>query len=161
MITKREKALVHIYADAAGLADAEYRTLLEQKTGKRSCADPDFTHANCDAILATLEAVLWDRVDRGEIDDPRGRVKYIKDTHYFRRRIPGAGYITTRQRYHIEELWQDLQQFLPEDQRTTAYITGIIRKATGRQDLGTAPLKQSEAAHVIDALQDRLRYAIR
>ena len=163
MITKREKAWVHIYADAAGLTDAEYRALLEDKTGKRSCADPDFTHANCDTILAALEAVLFDRVDRGEVPDPRGRHKYIKDEHHFRRRIRGPGFITTRQHHETQELWTDLQQFLPEENRGVDYVTRIIAKATGRTKLGngSGPLKQSEAANVIDALKDRLKYAIR
>ena len=161
MITKHEKKLVHIYAHAAGLGDPEYRRLLTEHTGKRSCADPEFSHADTDRALAALEAVLFDRVDRGVVPDPRRRSRWIRDEFHFRNKHRGRGWITSRQHHKIEELWHQLSQHLPPDKAHSGYLAAIIVKATGKTDLGVTALTTHQASHLIDVLTDRLTHALR
>jgi len=162
MIQNNEKMLIHIYAQAAGVRGPHYRQLLKATTNKDSSADPAFSHADCDRILASLETILFDRVHRGEISDPRTNGhKWIKDEFHFRTRCRGPGLINSRQAHIIDQLWTELQPWLQTEQRVPSYIAGIIRKATGRFDIGLTALSSSDAGHVIDALKDRLASAIK
>ena len=159
MITRSEKKLIHIYAHAAGITEREYRALLVEASGKESSADMEFNHADADRVLAALEALLFDRVARAVVQDPRGRSPWIKDEYHFRKKASGPGAATSRQRWKIDALWSQLCDFLrPGDQRLD-YLSRIIAKSVGRPtplDL----LTTSQAAAVIEALQDRLRHAI-
>lgn len=161
MIHKRQKMLAHVYADAAELDQMDYRTLLRTATGLASCADPEMTQSGYENFMAMLEARLFDRVDRGLVEDPRGRNRYIKDAHYWRGRLPRAGRINSRQVKLIRDIWAQLQRYLPSDKAGTDYFAGIVRKATGLRSLGLEALTREQAALVIDALKDRLRYAIK
>lgn len=168
MISTREKTLIHIYAHAARLADQDYRALLREHTGLASCANPSFSHADADAILAALEAVLFARVSAGLVPDPRPGSRWIRDEYYFRRRIstPSAsGYaanatpINARQFHLIQQLWLQLSEFLDAPHTSDAYLAAIIVQSIGH----SAPilaLTRRQAGMLIDALRDRLKYAI-
>lgn len=158
MIKDVQKGLLHIYAHAAGLSDPAYRNVLREEAGCVSAADSDFRQNGFERAMARLEATLFDRVDRGLVSDPIGRSRWIRSRDYWRRRLPRRGFSTTRQSHRILDLWSRLAPALPEDARSFDYLGGIIRQAVGRR-ADAVSLSQSEAAAVIDALQDRLAHA--
>jgi hypothetical protein len=160
-ISAKEKMLIHVYASAAQIPDPHYRQVLRQKTGKGSCADPAFSHADADRVLAALEATLFDRVRRGDVPDPRPRSRWIREEYHFRRRVDDPARINSRQAWAIRGLWEKLCPYLPESERTPQYMAGIVARATGRSDIGLHALSAADAGMVIDALRDRLAYAIR
>lgn len=156
MITKREKMLLHLYADAAGLDHSAYVAHLSDETGKSSSADPEFSHADADAMLCRLEAVLWGRVAAGEV--PRPVSAWIRDEFHFRRKCSTtSARLTTRQAWKIDTLWTQLGEFLPDP--SADYLARIVARAVGRPT-SVSLLTQHDAALVITALQDRLRYAL-
>lgn len=162
MIKNEEKKLVHIYKTAAGLSDPEYRAALVESTGKRSCADPEFSHSDVDCALASLEGLLFDRVARGLCADPRGRSRWIKDEWHFRARVSrhSSGLLSPRQEHLLMQLWKQLSEFLDDYRCNQDYLDGLVAQAVGKRKL-ISSLSHHEAAFVIDALQDRLRYAIK
>lgn len=161
MINNKQKALAHIYADAAGLRDHEYRALLKGSAGVTSCADPKMTQSGFEHLMAALESTLFDRVEQGIARDPRGQNRYIISATYWRKKLPRDGMINSRQDRMIRDLWAKLIRYLPEDQRTTAYLAGIAAKATARADVGRSPLSNREAGLVINALKDRFAWEVR
>ena len=157
LVTK-QKALLHIYAAAADLPDPIYRRILAEASGCVSAADREFSQSGFDLAMAKLESVLFDRVHRGLVPNPIGRVRWIGREDYWRQRLPASGYINTRQHHRIVDLWETLIGRLPLEQRTTSYFAGIVRHATGKTDLGVLALTSAQAGMVIDALADRLRH---
>jgi len=167
VLTNRQKMLVHIYRDAADLADADYRALLQRHTGCRSAADPQLDQGGFDALMAGLELVLFQRLDAGQVDPPLGRSRWISSRDYWRRKVSlsSQGYLTSRQYHRIRALWTSLAPRLglpqPSTESALLYLRGIIQRATGRANIGAQALTSAEAAAVIDALQDRLLYAVK
>lgn len=160
MISTKEKALIHIYADAAGLQEAEYRALLRDNTGHNSCAAQTFSHYHCDIILAVLEAVLFDRVAESLVSDPRGSSRYIRDEFYFRSRLQNAGKINARQFRLIQQLWNQLSEFLEDGRSQYDYLTAITVQAIGKA-IPLQNLSSTQAGMVINALRDRFAGAMR
>jgi hypothetical protein len=161
MIKNGQKAVLHIYADAAGLAEQDYREILKREAHVRSAADPDMSQGGFERAMAVLETTLWERVESGVVPDPRGRVSKIGDPYYWRSRRPAAGYITSRQAHMIETLWARLQEHLPPEDRNVEYLARMLHRATGKRDIGYAALRAHEAAWLINALIDRLAHAVR
>jgi hypothetical protein len=161
MIQNKQKMLLHIYADAAGLSDPTYRDHLRHSAGVSSASDRALTQSGYERAMAALETVLFMRVHAGEVANPIGHNRYITSEFYWRSKLPREGMINSRQRYRIEELWTRLQQYLAADQRTLAYLAGITRKATGKPDPGYTCFTAGEADSLIDALKDRLAHAIK
>lgn len=162
MIQKSEKKLIHIYAHAAGLTDPEYRAILQEITGKFSCADMEFSHADCDRALAALEGVLFDRVARGLMPSPLGRSRFIRSEWHFRERVArvSSGLLSPRHEHRILQLWSQLSEFLDDPRCRDDYLAAIVRKSTGVSK-PLAALTRSEAQSVLNALSDRLRYALK
>lgn len=160
MICKKQKALLHIYRDAAGISDPSYRAILRSKAGVNSSAAPGMTQSGFEHAMAALETVLWQRHAAGEIPDPRARSRWIAAEYYWRGKLPTRNRVNTRQLYQLDRLWNQLREFLPDDQCTPDYLSRIITKATGRPCL-VHELSAHHAGMVIDALRDRLAYAIR
>lgn len=156
-----QSQVIHTYATAAGLSRMEYVALLKGVSGVASTKDPDFTQSAADRFMAAIETILFDRVGRGEVPNPIGRSRIIRSEYYWRHRLPKAGYINSRHLALINRLWDQLCEFLEPEQRTPIYFAGIVHKATGKNDVGVTCLTAAEAGHVIDALRDRLSYAIR
>ena len=162
MIDNRQKALLHIYKDAADLRDHTYRDLLQRHSGCRSAADKMFSQAGFEEAMAALETILFDRVARGIVPDPIANGhRHIRKATHWRDRLPARGYINSRQVHRITDLWQTLLSYLPPDKQTDAYFGRIITRATGKSDLGVGALTSHQAGMVINALKDRLTYAIR
>jgi hypothetical protein len=160
MISNREKGLLHIYRQAAGLSEATYRNVLRQAAGVSSAADRRMNQAGFEAAMAELETMLFSRVDAGAVEDPIGRSKHIFRRDYWRGRLPRRGHITSRQAMMIRTTWARLCEFLPQGECTEAYLHGILGKSVGRE-VAIEALTAREAACLIDALRDRLAYAIR
>lgn len=156
MINRKQKALVHIYAETASLSDPEYRLILDRESGCLSVADPKFSQRDFDLVMAALEAELFARVRKKSVPSPLGCSKWVRDEYHWRRRLGPKGAITTRQAHKIEVLWAALQRSLPEEKRSIQYLSGMLRKATGKQQIGIDPLTAREADRLIDALRDSL-----
>ena len=158
MINSSQKMLIHIYKSAAALDDPSYRNLLREFAGVESSASPDMGNREFDRVISALERVLFDRVHSSLVPDPRPH-RYIHDEFYWRHRCHGDGYITTRQSHRIESLWSALLPTLPSENQNLSYLRAIMSRATGKPNLGQAPLTFTQAACVIAALQDRNSHA--
>jgi hypothetical protein len=154
-----QKGLVHKYAAAAGLADAEYRHLLYEVTGCRSARHPALTQHDFDHVMARLEALLAYRIAEGFVARPPS--SKISDLVYWRRRLPSVGDQNSRQAFRIRQLWDMLRPHLPEPQQTDAYLAGMASRACGIHIESVWHLRRWQAAALIDALRDRLHYATR
>lgn len=161
MLKPEQIKVIHIYKSTAGLSTPAYRELLRARAGVYSSVDEDFTQSSFEHVMAALETVVFDRVDRGEISDPIGFNRWIRDRFYWRNRLPAVGRINSRQFALINRLWNQLSEFLPREQCTAQYLSGIIFKSTGKHDVGASALNSNQASALIDALRDRLSYAIR
>ena len=161
MIHNRQKFLLHLYSGAAGLNEPTYRNVLADSAGVASAADPDLTQTGFERAMAALETMLFTRVHAGQVSSPIGHNKHIAQEFYWRHRLPRAAFINSRQAWKIESLWSRLCDYLPEDQRTSAYLAGILHQATGRVDTGYESLTMSEATCLIDALRDCLSWSLR
>lgn len=161
MIHNRQKALIHIYADAARLTEPAYRELLHSSAGVNSAASPRLNQGGFDRLMAALETVLFERVDTGQVHDPVGTSRWIHDRWHWRHRLAPSACISSRQAELVRSLWTRLQALLPPQQRQLSYLAGIIHHATGKRDVGYSALTNTEASHLIDALRDRLAYCLK
>jgi hypothetical protein len=157
-LTKEQKMLLHIYADAAALTDLEYRRILRERAHVASAADPRFSQVSFERVMASLETELAGRVSSGRVMPPRSR--YIRSLDYWRRKCPRQGLISIRQRYAIESAWGMLVDRLPAGAGTNDYLLGMIVQACGRR-AAPGQLDAKEAERVIDALKSRLAQAVR
>jgi len=161
MINARQKMLLHVYASAAELPDPIYRDHLRHAAGVSSAADRTLTQQGFEQAMAALETVLFLRVRAGEVPNPIGRSRWIGSETYWRSRLPRAGMINSRHAHAIGQLWTRLQEYLPQEDCNLQYLSGIIRKATGKQDAGYTCLTAGEAECLINALKDRLSHALK
>ena len=163
MIQKQQKALLHIYKHAADLSEPAYRSVVSHASGGlcNSAADRDFSQQHFERAMAELETLLFSRVHTGVVDNPIGRNKYIHKEFHWRNKLPEYGKINSRQFRKINELWEKICPYLSADQRNPRYFAGIVYHATSKRDLIISALTFNEASMVIDALRDRLSYAIR
>jgi hypothetical protein len=158
MISRQQKALLHLYAAAAALDRVTYENVLRDAGGYVSAADPAFTQAAFERAMASLEQHLAERLAAGQVPPPRSR--WIRAPGYWRGRLPSAGAITTRQKHEVNRLTVELLPLLPERCRSLDYLVGIVTKATGSA-VWPRELSAAEAGALIDALSDRLAYARR
>ena len=146
--------MLHIYPDLAGLSDPERREILLHAAGVDSSSDPVMSHSGCDSAMAAYETVLWDRVERGIVPDPRccktcrrpmnhvgggmgecpegcGKRKIHAWTRdYWRKRLPAPHGANSRQIWKLKEMWEFLVNYLPESDRNMRYLAGIIAKCS-------------------------------
>ena len=190
MIESSQKALLHVYPDLAGLAELERRQLLERAAGVVSSSDPRLDQEGFERAMASYEAVLWDRVERKVVADPRacrkcgrpmrmvqagfgecpegcGRRKvYAWHPRHWRNKLPQGHGANSRQIWKLRQVWGLLKDFLPEEQRTEDYLAAMIATATGQslQVHGAFPwhtLTSRQCHLAIEACKDRLSYAVR
>lgn len=163
MIKKNQKFIIHEYARAARLSEPAYRDILHRQAGVGSAADPEMSQSGFETVMAALETVLFERVNAGEIPSPINRSKYIHARTYWRNKAAqqSRGRVNSRQYHLIMQLWAQLGEWMPDDQRTPEYFAGIVCHATGKQDIGVSALTSSQAWCVIEALKDRLSHAIK
>lgn len=190
MISPREKAFLHIYPDLAHMSDQDRRDVLTHAAGVMSSSDPRMSHDGVDRAMAAYEAILWARVDHGVVADPRtcavcgrpmrhvgsgigqcpegcgSRKVHAWDRDYWRKRLPDDHGANSRQLWKLKELWTLLKDYLPESERNESYLAGIIGQGgqpimeQGRS-IAWHRLKSGQANIAIEALKDRLRYAVR
>lgn len=161
MLQKSQKIIIHEYSRAARLSDPAYRDILHARAGVGSAADKDFSQSGFDQVMAALETVLFERVERGDVPDPLGHSRYIRSERYWRDRLDTHGRINSRQYQRIRQLWDQLCKWLPDDKCNTGYLAGIVCHATRKPDIGVTALTSGQAWCVIEALKDRLAYAIK
>jgi hypothetical protein len=70
MLSRAQQVLLKRAQREAALPDAEYRDALETVSGCRSSKDASLTDRHLDIALAYLEAIHWQKVDRGELPPP-------------------------------------------------------------------------------------------
>jgi len=160
VIHTSQKMLLHVYAQAGGINDPTYRNVLRALAGVSSAADPAMTQTGFEQAMASLETMLFTRVHAGDVPSPIGKSRYIQSEFYWRKKLPQTGLINSRQRSLIDQLWNRLFEFLPQEKADSGYLAAMIVKATGRH-VDVWNLSHQEAGCVIDALKDRLSYAIR
>ena len=167
-IDQRQKILIHEYQRLAGLTRGEYCELLASRCGVRSSVDLD--QAGFERAMAALEAALWYRVQEGIVPDPRGLPKHrAMRPDYWRSRATGKGMANSRLRWRIEQLWAGLSEYLPEEDVNAHYLAGIIAHAAAVQaselldgdDIAWHRVPAHAANLAIEALKDRLKYAVR
>jgi hypothetical protein len=146
MWSTKQKYLIHQYARAASLPDAEYRSVLEQATGRRTAAHRELDCRDFETAMAAMEA-RWERaIEEGLASRPPA-----KDMRYWRRQC--GDHATTRQLRLIGALWSDLRvRTQPQD--PVAYLAGIVHQAIGRPE-PLLSLQIHEAGALIEALKSR------
>lgn len=160
--SRQQKALVHIYKAAAGLPEPEYRALIRVFTPRATAADPALTQRDFDAFMARVERALDWRVAEGVVPMPAGG--RIRDLSHWRRRWEAieAGQANSRLIHELHDWWYKLQPYLPAGQRTADYLRGIASRACRCPIPGhMTELKSWQAGLVIEALKDRLRWALK
>ena len=198
-MTPKEKALLHIYPQLARISEADRRNMLQRSAGVVSAGDPALTQTGFERAMALYETVLWDRVDRGLAPDPRAcpvcsrvmkpgragmgecpegcgaRKVYAWSRDYWRKKLPSSGQANSRCIHKLRQLWAIIMDYLPEDQRTDAYLAGILYHAQPARHRPESPKSMLESGGVmawqrltmtqslvgIEALKDRLSYAVR
>ncbi len=155
-LPNRQKALLHIYKQCAGLSEGEYRQILRRSAHVGSAADPYFSQPGFERAMAAIEAELASRVESGRVPQPPRR--HVPRLDYWRSKLPRTGQINIRQSRSIEQLWSVLCQSLGSA-ATQEYLMGIIHKATGRR-VGIHQLRATEAGMLIDALKSRISTAL-
>lgn len=133
-------AAIHIAKKELALTDAEYRTILQQVAGVSSAKYLDA--AGDRAVMARLYALR---------DERRGAAQKRVKTPAERK---------------IWALWlgcenaPGLCSYLPQPERTVAYLLGFVRRASGNQKIweadDLASLTRKQAYHTIEALKSRL-----
>lgn len=133
-------AAIHIAKKELALTDADYRAILREVAGVDSAKYLDA--AGDRAVTRRLYALL---------DERRGAApKRVK----------------TPAERKIWRLWlgdendPGLRSYLPQPERTVAYLLGFVRRASGNQDVkeagDLAGLTRKQAYHTIEALKNRL-----
>jgi hypothetical protein len=156
--SKRQKQLVHQYARWAGLPSQEYRALLERVSGCASAAHPALTEYHFEQFMARLETILDSRVAEQLVQPPAA----WRSRTYWRDRLPKTGQANSRQIHEIYDWWYKLQPYLDQGKRNPGYLRAIAANACRLRGLRAVPdLTGWQAGLVIEALKDRLRWALK
>ena len=156
--TARQKQLVHQYARWAQLPVQEYRALLEQVSGCASSAHPALTQYHFDQFMARIETVLDYRVQEQIVPLPSA----WRSRSYWRNRLPEDGQANSRQIHEIYDWWYKLQPYMPQDRRNAGYLRALAARACRVKWVGAiTDLTGKQAGQVIEALKDRLRWALK
>lgn len=159
MLNNKQKFLLHHYARAAGINQPTYRQILRSRAGCASAADRQFSQSGFDRAMASLETILFQRVDEGHVPDPIGADRYIRSRAYWRNKSGHGNLINSRQLHQIEQRFNQLREWLPRTKSDRDYLLRIVARSIGRHKQ-LHQLTQPEAGFVLDALSDRLSYAI-
>lgn len=152
MITHREKALLHIYAQASGVSRPTYVNILREHAGVSSSADPAMTQGGFRRAMASLERHLWAARDAGRAA-PLPRT--ISRRGYWQARIPAERTQAGPTKLHlISRLQDDLTLSLSGTgaQRDT-YIQAAMERAICAPIVSLAALTDRQADAVIQCLR--------
>lgn len=150
------------YARLAKLTDNQLRGIIHQVSGYMHEDSPQLSQYHFDRIMPLLETKVSDAVAAGLAAWPAGY-----QPQYWRRRNPGQGEMTTRERRLIFELWAQLRQYLlpeqikPRAKKTSEYwyLQEIAAHACGYYVRDIWEIKSWQALLLIDALRDRIKHA--
>lgn len=135
-------AAIHIIKKELGLTEAEYRAILREVAGVDSAKYLD--ESGDRAVMARLYALRDERREAA-----KKRVKTPTERKIWRlwlgcEKNPG------------------LRSYLPQPERTVAYLLGFVRRASGNQKIQEADdlagLTRKQAYHTIEALKLRLEH---
>jgi len=129
---KRLIQLIHVARSKIGLADEDYRALLEGATGKSSSADMS---------LAELDAVLGVMRKLGFVSSGAGDGKSLAVSP------ENVGGASPRQVYYIKGLWA-----LVSRRKSEESLKAVIKRIAGVDDIRFIPRRSASA--VILALRD-------
>jgi len=150
--------LVKMYQRYAGMSNQEYRELLRELTGHTTATAAELTQHDFDVVMSAVEI-------RAHLAEANGRAvgrrpARIRDWYYWRKRCPKPGQISSRELHRIMGLWNQLKAFLAPEHATHDYLCSIAAQAGGRCVTHLHDLRSWQAMALIEALKDRLRYAI-
>jgi len=129
---KRLIQLIHVGRSKIGLADDNYRALLEGVTGKSSSAD--MTVAELETVLQTMRKLGFVAAGSGEEKGLAVRPENVGDA-------------SPRQIYYIKGLWA-----LASRKKSEESLKAIIKRIAGVDDIRFVPKRSASA--VILALRD-------
>lgn len=146
MISSREKALLHIYADASGIGRPAYRNILREHAGVSSSADPAMTQGGFRRVMAALEV----RIEQAGLPYPRG-----SRPGYWQSIVPvvraAVGHTKVRL---IHSLIDQLSLTLPGlGHERDQYIQASVDRAAGRRVESIPDLTDRQADAVIACLR--------
>ncbi len=122
-------AAIHIQKNKAGLSDQQYRQLLVDCAGVSSSKQLDET----------------------------GYKAVMKELYRMSQPVYDPNAEKTPQERKIWALWYELRELLPEQEKTSRYLFGIVRKAAGVQTLRSlSDLSGKQAHSAIEALKIKL-----
>lgn len=146
------------------MPDQVYRQRLRDYTGATSSTAEHLTGRAFEVFMPVLESAAHLAHINGTAHGQKPRK--IQDWYYWRNRYRDAGMATHAQLYRIEKLYDQLCTILWPDQGDTAtdstppYLLEIAGQAAGRFVEKLSDLTKSEGRWLIEALKDRIRYAI-
>lgn len=162
--TNRQKAMLKMYQRYASMPDQEYRALLHQQTGARSSTAAHLTQFHFDCVMPLIE-IRAHLAETNRVAVGR-RPPKIKNWYYWRERSPRKGGAGTRLLWKIDTLWKILAEKLDPEKRGPRhegdaprwYLHAMAAHACGHPVEHIRDLTQGEAAMLIEALKDRIRY---
>ena len=144
------------YASYCKLGDSAVRQELFKLTGQMHEESLELTNDDFEHVMASLEDRLARMVALKEIEAPAGI-----ELDYWSKRLPN-GKLTSRQRYEITGLWEQLKTYLTPERQTFAYLYGFaqscLRLKSMPGDLGE--LSRKQGVILVDALKRRLAQEI-
>lgn len=136
MISRAQQILVKRAQREAALEDGEYRDALQVTTGCRSTTDPAMTDRGIDLILAYMEAIVWRKVDQGELQAPCSPGAVFRQRGYWAAKNPRQN--TSRERFNKSTIGaniESLESALNSLGFGAGYCAGIrVRVTKGRND---------------------------
>lgn len=183
-------ALLHLYPNLAGLSEDDRRATMLRVAGAWSSRQLDQT--GFELCMAAFERALWDGVAAGRVKDPRlcrkcgerlrmgrggfghcpagceERLVAAWQPDYWRARAEAGAGQAARLKHKVLELWELAQDYLDPEERTDAYLAGLIAQANAwplgrvwRMGAIAWPAVTAGAAHnAIEALKARLQNVV-
>ncbi len=149
-------ARVRRYQELAGLDGQELRVMLREVSGQMHEGSPKLDQHHFERLMVRLEMRVADRVAQGDASWPAGY-----QPCYWRRRCGDRSAMSSRQRHEIAARWDALRDLLPPEDRSEQYLLAVVRHATGARAESIWQLAAWQASNLIDALGDRIHYAMR
>lgn len=139
------------YAGFAGISLQEARNVLYKATWIMSEESPELKQSQFEFAMASLEETLEARIKNGQAELPKGL-----SIDYWRGRLPGKQ-LSSRQLWEINNLWQKIGEYLPEEKRSSAYLEAILSKACGIKVGNVEDLPGWVATKAVEALKLKLK----
>jgi len=160
LIGNKQKAIIHVYLQKIGMDRDSYEDLLHGCAGVVS--SKELNRDQFQILMAELEKIAYSMNPLPNGLKPQGT--FTKPESY------GDLGPSAAQVKFILKLWKLLLDYLPEDDRNHHYLARIINKThaqakpvrlTQADTIDWCSLGKASASKTIDALKDRLKYAVK